>query len=85
MSAFQSKHGLTSEGQGTVGADGKGNQVIRNAKELQKWKLFGRQFLSMDVMFDALFLLSKHDSEYKLRVPLSALIDYKGFRCIAFG
>jgi len=42
MSAFQSKHGLTSEGQGTVGADGKGNQVIRNAKELQKWKLFGR-------------------------------------------
>lgn len=50
-----------------------------------KWKLYGRQFLSMDVMFDALFLLSKHDSEYKLRVPLSALIDYKGFRCIAFG
>lgn len=39
----------------------------------------------MDTMFDALFLLSKHDSENKLRVPLSALIDYKGFRCIAIG
>jgi len=37
----------------------------------------------MDVLFDALFLLSKADSEYKLRVPISALIDYKGFRCLA--
>lgn len=56
-----------------------------NYKELSKWKLYGRQFLSMDVMFDALFLLSKHDSDYKLRVPISALIDYKGFRCLAIG
>jgi len=39
----------------------------------------------MDVLFDALFLLSKADSEYKLRVPISALIDYKGFRCLAIG
>jgi hypothetical protein len=39
----------------------------------------------MDVMFDALFLLSKHDHKEKLRVPLSALIDYKGFRCLAIG
>ena len=37
----------------------------------------------MDVMFDALFMLSKRDSKYKLRIPLSALIDYKGFRCLA--
>jgi hypothetical protein len=50
-----------------------------------KWKLFGRHFLSMDVMFDALFLLSRHDQDYKLRVPISALIDYKGFRCLAIG
>jgi hypothetical protein len=39
----------------------------------------------MDVMFDALFLLSKHDSKHKIRIPLSALIDYKGFRCLAIG
>jgi hypothetical protein len=39
----------------------KGAQNEGSVKELQKWKLFGRQFLSMDVMFDALFLLSKHD------------------------
>jgi hypothetical protein len=50
-----------------------------------KSKLFGRQFLSMDTMFDALYMLSKHDSDVKLRVPLSALIDYKGFRCLAIG
>ena len=39
----------------------------------------------MDVMFDVLFLLSKKDSKIKLRIPLSALIDYKGFRCLAIG
>jgi hypothetical protein len=39
----------------------------------------------MDTLFDALFLLSKNDSDYKLRVPLSVLIDYKGFRCLAIG
>lgn len=39
----------------------------------------------MDIMFDALFLLSKPNSEYRLRVPLTAIIDYKGFRCLAIG
>ena len=39
----------------------------------------------MDILFDALFLLSKADSGYHLRVPLSVLIDYKGFRCLAIG
>ena len=37
----------------------------------------------MDVMFDALFLLSKPEATHQLRVPLSAQIDYKGFRAIA--
>jgi len=38
-------------------------------------------------MFEALFTLSKKDNKMdnKLRVPISALIDYKGFRCLAFG
>jgi len=39
----------------------------------------------MDILFDALFLLSKAHSDYNLRVPLSVLIDYKGFRCLAIG
>ena len=54
-------------------------------KSLKKWKLYSRQFLNMDVMFDALFLLSKVDSKEKLRAPLAASIDYKGFRCLAIG
>lgn len=45
--------------------------------------MYGREFLSMDVMFDALFLLSKPEASHKLRVPLSALVDYKGFRAVA--
>ena len=51
----------------------------------------------MNMMFEALFLLSEKDPETKdyrlyinepankLRVPISALIDYKGFRCLAIG
>ena len=52
-------------------------------RAVPKWKLYGRQFLSMDVLADVLYMLSKKDAEVKLRVPLSALIDYKGFRCLA--
>ena len=37
----------------------------------------------MDLTFEALYLLSKHASQYKLRIPLGTLIDYKGFRCLA--
>lgn len=36
-------------------------------------------------MFDSLFLLSKPEAVHKLRVPLSALVDYKGFRALAIG
>lgn len=50
-----------------------------------KWKLYGREFLSLDVMFDTLYLLSKSDATHKLRVPLASLVDYKGFRAIALG
>jgi hypothetical protein len=39
----------------------------------------------MDVLFDALYLLPYNEKQTILRIPLSALIDYKGFRCIAIG
>jgi len=45
--------------------------------------MYGREFLSLDVMFDTLYLLSKPEADHKLRVPLSALIDFKGFRAVA--
>ena len=38
--------------------------------------------LSFDIMFDALFLGSKPDGSFRLRVPLVARVDYKGFRAI---
>jgi hypothetical protein len=42
----------------------------------------------MDVMADVLYELSTNEKdknlkEEKLRVPLSCLVDYKGFRCLA--
>lgn len=42
--------------------------------------------LSFDIMFDALLLGSKPDGSFRLRVPLVAKVDFKGFRaiCIAF-
>lgn len=48
-----------------------------------KWKTYGREFLSLDVIFDTLYLLSKPDATHKLRVPISAAVDYKGFRAVA--
>jgi len=50
-----------------------------------KWRTFGREFLSMDIMFDALFILSKPKSDYNLRVPLCCLVDYKGHRALVYG
>ena len=49
-----------------------------------KWKAYGREFLSLDVMFDTLYLLSKPDATAKLRCPLSSRVDYKGFRALTF-
>ena len=50
-----------------------------------KWKAFGREFHSLDIMFDALFILSRPRADYNLRVPLCCLVDYKGFRTIVYG
>lgn len=69
---------------------------------MYKWKLFGTEFLGMDIMFDALFVTSKPSEETKsnkfdfrneidkegkhkiIREPLASLVDYKGFRAIAY-
>jgi hypothetical protein len=85
--SFDATSGINSRINPTSDRNRENSQISqkKNSLSVLKWKLFGRHFLSMDVMFDALFLLSKHDSDYKLRVPISALIDYKGFRCLAIG
>ncbi len=50
-----------------------------------KWKSYGREFLSLDILFDALYILSKPKADYNLRIPLSCLVDYKGFRVLVYG
>ena len=64
-------------------AVGSRGSIPLDKRAVPKWKLFGRQFLSMDTLADVLYMLSEKDGRCKLRVPLSALIDYKGFRCLA--
>jgi hypothetical protein len=39
----------------------------------------------MDIFFDTLFIVSKHENTNQLRIPLSCILDYKGFRCLAMG
>jgi hypothetical protein len=51
----------------------------------QRWKSLNREFQSMNILFDSLFILSKKEDQYRLRVPLSSILDYKGFRCLAVG
>lgn len=50
-----------------------------------KWKMYKREFKSMDIFFDTLYILSKDEKSIQLRVPLSCVLDYKGFRCLAIG
>ena len=37
----------------------------------------------MDTLAGVLYGMSHKDDKVKLRVPLSVIIDYKGFRCLA--
>lgn len=59
-----------------------GKKAIPEVAIPQKRKQFGREFLSLDIIFDALFLTSSVDARHRLRVPMSTLVDYKGFRAI---
>jgi len=47
-------------------------------------KMYAKEFLSLDYMIDILFALAKSSSDCNLRVPLSCLVDYKGFRAIVY-
>jgi len=85
-SGMQRASGLGASGLGSSMMQGHHQQQSSQIDEaMRKWKAYGHEFLSMDVMFDALYLLSKHDGKYKLRVPLATLVDFKGFRAVAVG
>ena len=52
---------------------------MRNA-----WKHFGREMLSLDIMFDSFFLNGRSDGNFRLRTPLCAMVDYRGFRALCY-
>ena len=39
----------------------------------------------MDVLFDVLSVNHEKEAQPKFHVPLSVMMDYKGFRCLAIG
>ena len=50
-----------------------------------KWNSFQRDFNSMDALFDTLYIHSREYEIHQLRIPLSWILNYKGFRCLAIG
>lgn len=57
-------------------------KTLRSAAKPLKKKLYSREFLSLDTLFDAIFIGSSIESKVRLRIPLSCMIDYQGFRAI---
>lgn len=47
-----------------------------------RFKTLGHEFRAMQLLYEAVYFLSK-DSEFPVRVPLGALVDFKGFRVLA--
>ena len=50
----------------------------------QLFKQYARELLSQDVIFDSILFNSSSGAELqRLRVPLTCMVDYKGFRAMA--
>ena len=48
------------------------------------YKQFGREMLANDVIFDAiLYSSTPKTADKRLRIPLTCMVDYKGFRAIS--
>ena len=59
-------------------------EVIDHAPIESCWKRLAREFLGYDILMDSLFFI--HEDNFKLpllRIPLSVLITYKGFKALA--
>jgi len=46
------------------------------------FKLFGHEFRASDMVFDALYLLGRKEEDFNFRLPLTCVVDYKGFRML---
>lgn len=51
-------------------------KTLRTAGKPLKKKLYAREFLSLDTLFDAIFIGSSIESKVRLRIPFSCMIDY---------
>ena len=47
-----------------------------------KRKLFARELLAQDTLFEAIFICSSVESKVRIRLPLTCQIDYCGFRAL---
>ena len=47
-----------------------------------EYKHLGHEFRACDMLQDAIFFLSKSDRSFRLRLPLSCIVDFKGFRAL---
>ena len=57
-----------------------GSKPVANQVKPQLRKQFAREFNSVDLVSDSLLFISNIDTKYRLRTPLTTLVDYKGFR-----
>lgn len=64
------------------------NMIFRltwDQEDTNSCKLFGHEFRASDMLLDALFLLGRKEPGFHLRVPLTTIVDYKGFRMLVVG
>jgi len=57
-------------------------KTLKSASTPFKRKLFSREQLSREILFEAMFISSSIESKVSLRIPLSCQVDYMGFRAI---
>jgi hypothetical protein len=47
-------------------------------------KSIGREFMANSKLTDVIYNILKEDHDFKIRVPLMTVIDYKGFRALVY-
>lgn len=57
-------------------------KALKSAAKPLKRKLYGRERLSYDTLFEAIYICSSIESKVRIRIPLSCQIDFLGFRAI---
>ena len=57
---------------------------MKHSKDEKVWKRLAREHLGYDILMDALFMIHEDNEDLPLlRIPLSVLVSYKGFKALA--